>query len=202
MGSSLFGGVSNWLFDALGVNEETTPSNARVHLAEGNLSAALDIALRLQMHDLIEEVIEAVPHSQVNFLTRNLSIDLVIRSLVPFLARQLEGRSRHVAFYAAWVDAVLHVHAGTLRRSLAEIARPRLARDAPIKLLGVETPEEVEERLKQPGVLLEHGEWKAFQASLIRLQTALETLKGSLITRWETFFWFTRFRDKSLSSSM
>ncbi|VDO13184.1 unnamed protein product [Rodentolepis nana] len=63
LGSSLLGGVSNWLFDAVAVDEDTTPSNARLQLSQGNLSTALDIALRLQMHDLIEEIIEAVPHS-------------------------------------------------------------------------------------------------------------------------------------------
>lgn len=64
MGSNILGGVSSWLFDALAADEETTPSNARLRVSEGNLSAALDIALRLQLHSLIEEVIEAVPFSQ------------------------------------------------------------------------------------------------------------------------------------------
>ncbi|KAM7539826.1 hypothetical protein Aperf_G00000038903 [Anoplocephala perfoliata] len=70
LGSSLLGGVSNWLFDAIAVDEVTTPSNARLQLSQGNLSAALDIALRLQMHDLMEEIIEAIPHSlkfQIDF---------------------------------------------------------------------------------------------------------------------------------------
>ncbi|KAM3184472.1 hypothetical protein ACTXT7_008305 [Hymenolepis weldensis] len=62
LGSSLLGGVSNWLFDAVTVDEDTTPSNARLQLSQGNLSAALDIALRLNMCDLIEEIIEAIPH--------------------------------------------------------------------------------------------------------------------------------------------
>lgn len=56
-------GVSKWLFDAVAVDEETTPSNARLQLVQGNFSSSLDIALRLQIHSLIEEVIETVPHS-------------------------------------------------------------------------------------------------------------------------------------------
>lgn len=64
LGSSILGGVNSWLFDAVGTDEDTTPSNARLHLAEGNFSTALDMALRLQIHSLIEEVIETVPHSQ------------------------------------------------------------------------------------------------------------------------------------------
>ncbi|KAL7063447.1 hypothetical protein AAHC03_0651 [Spirometra sp. Aus1] len=181
LGSSLLGGVQNWLFDASGVDEESTPSNARNLLAEGNLAAALDIALRLRLHDLLEEVIEAVPYSQVNYLARNLPLSLVIRSLVPFLARQLEpGRSRHAAFYVGWADAVLQVHAGALRSSLSSVARPRSKLQ-----LSTATDEQAEERLKQPGVLLEHGEWRAFQASLVRLQSSLDSLKGNLLNRLE-----------------
>lgn len=63
LGRSLLGGVSNWLFDAVAVDEDTTPSNAKLQLAKGNLAVALDIALRLQMHNLIEEIIETVPYS-------------------------------------------------------------------------------------------------------------------------------------------
>ncbi|VDK35784.1 unnamed protein product [Taenia asiatica] len=186
LASNLPGGVSKWLLDAVAVDEETTPSNARLQLAQGNFSSSLDIALRLQIHSLIEEVIETVPHSLINFLMRNMPLALVLRSLVPFLARQLEGgRSRHIAFYAAWVDSVFLVHANSLRKSLAQVARPRHTGVNHLRLLGLEEAdaETIEERLKQPGVLLEHGEFKIFQASLVRLQTALEEIKTSIINR-------------------
>ncbi|KAL5111919.1 hypothetical protein TcWFU_004215 [Taenia crassiceps] len=186
LASNLLGGVSKWLFDAVAVDEETTPSNARLQLAQGNFSSSLDIALRLNIHSLIEEVIETVPHSLINFLMRNMPLALVLRSLVPFLARQLEGGgSRHIAFYAAWVDSVFLVHANTLRKSLAQVARPRHTGANHPRLLGLEEAdaETIEERLKQPSVLLEHGEFKIFQASLVRLQTALEGIKTSLINR-------------------
>ncbi|KAH9285684.1 Periodic tryptophan protein 2 -like protein [Echinococcus granulosus] len=184
--ASNLSGVSNWLFDAVAVDEEATPSNARLQLAQGNFSSSLDIALRLQIPSLIEEVIETVPHSLINFLTRNIPLALVLRSLVPFLARQLEGgRSRHIAFYTAWVDSVFVAHASSLRKSLAQVARPRHTGASQLHLLGLEeaNAEATEERLKQPGVLLEHGEFKLFQASLVRLQTALEGIKASLINR-------------------
>ena len=67
LGRSLLGGVSNWLFDAGAVDEEVSPSNARQQLGMGNLGAALDIALRLQMHHIIEEIIEAAPYSLSEF---------------------------------------------------------------------------------------------------------------------------------------
>lgn len=116
-----------------------------------------------------------------------MPLALVLRSLVPFLARQLEsGRSRHIAFYAAWVDSVFLVNANSLRKSLAQVARPRHTGVNHLRLLGLEEAdaETIEESLKQPGVLLEHGEFKIFQASLVRLQTALEGIKASLINRY------------------
>lgn len=115
-----------------------------------------------------------------------MPLSLVLRSLVPFLARQIEGgRSRHLAFYTAWVDCVFMVYASNLRNCLAQISRPRNA-DSQLRLFGMEDAdyEKVKERLKKPGVLLEHGEFRAFQASLIRLQTALEGVKASLINRY------------------
>lgn len=129
---------------------------------------------------------------KVNYLARNLPIAQVIRCLVPFLARQLEdGRSKHAAFYVAWTDAILNSHAMTLRRELANVAQPR---SADIKLAGLvgEVPDvqesEQAERLKKPGVLLERGEWRAFQASLVRLQASLDSLKGSLLNRLVIIF--------------
>ncbi|VDL55512.1 unnamed protein product [Hymenolepis diminuta] len=116
-----------------------------------------------------------------------MPLSLVLRSLVPFLARQIEGgRSRHLAFYTTWVDCVFMVYASNLRNCLAQISRPRNA-DSQLRLFGMEDADhdKVKERLKKPGVLLEHGEFRAFQASLIRLQTALEGVKASLINRMD-----------------
>lgn len=80
------------------------------------------------------------------------------------------------------------VHGSNLRNSLAQVARPRNVADGQMRLLGLKGEVEadadaVEERLKQPGVLLEHGEFRAFQASLVRLQSSLEGVKKSLINR-------------------
>lgn len=116
-----------------------------------------------------------------------MPLGLILRSLVPFLARQIEGgRSRHLAFYAAWVDSVFMVHAASLRQCIAQSSLPRNPTGGgQMRLLGMEDADEgkVRERLQKPGVLLEHGEFKAFQASLIRLQTALEGIKASLVNR-------------------
>ncbi|KAF7233753.1 hypothetical protein EG68_09697 [Paragonimus skrjabini miyazakii] len=58
---------SSWLFDAVGVDEEATPANARLALAAGQQAKALDIAIRLRLQDLVEEVMEAIPADQSEF---------------------------------------------------------------------------------------------------------------------------------------
>uniref|UniRef100_A0A094ZWU5 Periodic tryptophan protein 2-like protein n=1 Tax=Schistosoma haematobium TaxID=6185 RepID=A0A094ZWU5_SCHHA len=66
--SSIFGASScsdsGWLFDTLGIDEQTTPSNARSTLVQGRHAEALDMAIRLQSHELVEEVIESIPVDQ------------------------------------------------------------------------------------------------------------------------------------------
>ncbi|VDO99014.1 unnamed protein product, partial [Schistosoma margrebowiei] len=66
--SSIFGtsscSDSGWLFDTLGIDEQTTPSNARSALIQGRHAEALDMAIRLQSHELVEEVIESIPVDQ------------------------------------------------------------------------------------------------------------------------------------------
>ncbi|TNN21173.1 Periodic tryptophan protein 2 isoform 2 [Schistosoma japonicum] len=56
---------SGWLFDTLGIDEETTPSNARDALIQGRQAEALDMAIRLQLHELVEEIIESIPVDQI-----------------------------------------------------------------------------------------------------------------------------------------
>ncbi|KAF6778372.1 hypothetical protein AHF37_01984 [Paragonimus kellicotti] len=59
---------SSCLFDAVGVDEEATPANARLALAAGQQAKALDIAIRLRLQDLVEEVMEAIPADQTHGL--------------------------------------------------------------------------------------------------------------------------------------
>ncbi|CAH8522598.1 unnamed protein product [Schistosoma turkestanicum] len=169
---------SGWLFETLGIDEETTPSNARTALNQGRQAEALDMAIRLQSHELVEEIIESIPVDQIDFLARQLPINQVVHYLIAFLARQLSGRSCHVELYIRWTHSILRSHALNLRRIAANSA---LSESTNFK----ESTDNKKE-LNNPGFLTLQGEWATCQASLVRLQASLNHVKSHLIKHCET----------------
>ncbi|KAF5405822.1 hypothetical protein PHET_00663 [Paragonimus heterotremus] len=178
---------SSWLFDAVGVDEEATPANARLALAAGQQAKALDIAIRLRLQDLVEEVMEAIPADQIDFLARQIPTKQVADYVIPFLARQLGGRSRHVEFYVHWTDSILRAHGLKLRRDAATWALDVTSNTVHgAQDVGDTEGKTVEDKMtvSNPGFLTERGEWAACQANLVRLQTSLEKIKTHVIQRW------------------
>ncbi|CAH8562391.1 unnamed protein product [Heterobilharzia americana] len=142
---------SGWLFDTLGIDEMTTPSNARAALIQGRQAEALDMAIRLQLHELVEEVIESIPVDQIDFLAHQLPINQVIHYLISFLARQLGGRSRHLELYIHWTHSILRSHSLNLRRIAANSALSEaISSKEPKHLLNKESAEDRKE-LNNPG---------------------------------------------------
>ncbi|CAL8068598.1 unnamed protein product [Calicophoron daubneyi] len=178
-----------WVFEAAGLDEQATPAAARLASSEGRHAEALDISIRLRLHDLVEEVIEAIPDRMIDFLAKQLPTNLVVLFMIPFLARQLGGRSKHVEFYVHWADALLRFHGMALRRGAATWALNALkSNQGQAKAQEREEDEEKrkEAELTKPGFLIERGEWAACQASLVRLQTSLQTIKNNVVERFES----------------
>ncbi|CAH8543729.1 unnamed protein product [Dicrocoelium dendriticum] len=175
------GDQASWLFDAVDLDEEATPANARAALSQGHYAKALDIAIRLRIHELAEEVIESIPMDQIDFLARGLPVHQVAHFVIPFLARQLSGRSRHLGFYIHWTDSVLRTHAMALRHGAARMALAERNSSAQLQ----KTLDGESEGSKTPGILTERGEWAACQANLVRLQTSLEQVKANVVQRFE-----------------
>ncbi|KAF7259732.1 hypothetical protein EG68_03262 [Paragonimus skrjabini miyazakii] len=126
--------------------------------------------------------------SAVDFLARQIPTKQVADYVIPFLARQLGGRSRHVEFYVHWTDSILRAHALKLRRDAATwalVVTSNIAHEA--QNVGDTERKTVEDKMTviNPGFLTEHGEWAACQASLVRLQTSLEKVKTHVIQRFE-----------------
>ncbi|CAH8586939.1 unnamed protein product [Schistosoma rodhaini] len=186
---SIFGASSSsdsgWLFDTLGIDEQTTPSNARNALVQGRHAEALDMAIRLQLHELVEEVIESIPVDQIDFLARQLPINQVAHYLIAFLARQLSGRSRHVEFYVRWTHSILRSHALNLRRIAANSALSECTNSKESRNLPNNESIDNKKELSNPGFLTLQGEWATCQASLVRLQASLNHVKSHLIKHCE-----------------
>ncbi|CAH8853799.1 unnamed protein product [Trichobilharzia szidati] len=176
---------SGWLFDTLGIDETITPSNARAALKQGKQAEALDMAIRLQINELVEEVMESIPVDQIDFLAHQLPVSQVTHFLISFLARQLGGRSRHIELYAHWTHSILRAHALNLRRIAANSALSESVNSRESKhLLNKDSTDEHKE-LNNPGFLTLRGEWATCQASLVRLQASLNHVKSHLIKHFE-----------------
>ncbi|KAL3321168.1 U3 snoRNP protein [Cichlidogyrus casuarinus] len=177
-------------FDAIsggGLGVQDTPTTARLNMQKGNYSHALDIALRLRIFDLIQEVIESVPFEQIDYLARNISLPHVAHCMLDFLAIQLS--SRHVTLYSKWSECILRWHAASLRQGLAisflNAAEKRpWQSDEQVEGAGEEKRQKEEafrERMRAPGRLVQRSEWAQCQASLVRLEAALQQTKTRVL---------------------
>nr|AAW26931.1 SJCHGC04049 protein [Schistosoma japonicum] len=143
------------------------------------------MAIRLQLHELVEEIIESIPVDQIDFLAHQLPINHVTHYLIAFLARQLSGRSRHVELYIRWTHSILRSHSLNLRRIAANSALSESANSKDSRNLMDKESLDDRKELSTPGFLTFHGEWAACQASLVRLQASLNHVKSHLIKHCE-----------------
>lgn len=110
---------SKMIFDPFELEEEVTPKATRHLISEQEHHRALSMALRLNETDLIREVIEQIPHSQVDMLTSRLSEKLVLHVL-KFIGAEMES-SRHLGFYAKWSHAIMMHHGLWIKRRWKEM---------------------------------------------------------------------------------
>ena len=105
---------SRMTFDPYELEEDVTPKATRSKVQDQDFEVALSMALRLNEIDLIREVIEQIPSSQVQLLTSRLS-ERFVYFLMKFLGQEMET-SRHIGFYAKWCRCVMMHHSLWIRR--------------------------------------------------------------------------------------
>eukprot|EP01106_Pelomyxa_sp_JSP_P011531 TRINITY_DN3035_c0_g1_i2.p1 TRINITY_DN3035_c0_g1~~TRINITY_DN3035_c0_g1_i2.p1 ORF type:complete len:274 (-),score=87.72 TRINITY_DN3035_c0_g1_i2:47-820(-) len=108
------------LYDPYDIDIAVTPASTRATFAKGEHLHALMMSLRLNLRDLITEVIDAIDVAEIDIIARNFPVALLPR-LIEYLGGQVE-RTRRVELYARWCRAVLGVHGETLRRTHANHA--------------------------------------------------------------------------------
>lgn len=92
------------VFDPYQMSIEVTPKAARALINEQEYSAALIMALKLNESNLVQEIIEQIPHKDIDLVLDQLP-DGFIHRTVDFIAKMLG--SHHVEFYLKWTCAAI-----------------------------------------------------------------------------------------------
>lgn len=83
---------------------EVTPKAARQLLVEQEYSAALIMTLKLNEVNLIQEIIEQIPHTQIELVLESLP-EAFVKRIAEFIAKMLN--TPHIEFYLKWNNALL-----------------------------------------------------------------------------------------------
>ncbi|NXQ23667.1 PWP2 protein, partial [Alaudala cheleensis] len=104
---------SGLIFDPFELDIDVTPSNIHKTLSQKEYTVAIVMAFKLNEKKLIQEVIEAVPSSEVDVVCSSLP-DLYVEKLLEFLASAFET-SCHLEFYLIWAHKLLMLHGQKLK---------------------------------------------------------------------------------------
>uniref|UniRef100_A0A8C4RPG2 PWP2 small subunit processome component n=1 Tax=Erpetoichthys calabaricus TaxID=27687 RepID=A0A8C4RPG2_ERPCA len=99
---------SELVFDPFDLDLDVTPTSVRQMLQQCKYVSAIILAFRLNEKKLIQEVMETVPHSEIDAICVTLP-ELYVEKLLDFVATALET-SRHLQFYLTWAQRLLTQH--------------------------------------------------------------------------------------------
>lgn len=92
------------VFDPFQMSLEVTPKAARQLLDEQEYSAALIMALKLNEGNLIQEIVEQIPHIQIELVLESLP-EAFVKRTAEFTAKMLH--TPHIEFYLKWTCELL-----------------------------------------------------------------------------------------------
>lgn len=92
------------VFDPYQMSIEVTPKATRSLVLEKEYSAALIMALKLNETNLVQEVVEKIPHKDIELVLESLPDNFIHRT-VDFISSMLN--SNHIEFYLKWTCALL-----------------------------------------------------------------------------------------------
>ncbi|CAC5425132.1 PWP2 [Mytilus coruscus] len=109
----------NLVFDPYDLEIEITPVNVRKKLFEKEYSTALILSFRLNESNLIQEVLESIPYSDIDVISENLP-EIYVDKLLNYLASGIES-SAHIQFYLKWTNKLLMCHGPKLKQRSQKI---------------------------------------------------------------------------------
>lgn len=97
--------VKGMVFDPFQMSREVTPKLARSLVNDKEYSEALKMALKLNEANLIQEIIEKIPHTNIDLVLSSLPEEF-LRRAIDFVATMLN--SNHIEFYLTWTCSMLN----------------------------------------------------------------------------------------------
>ncbi|KAL7048748.1 hypothetical protein ACKWTF_003476 [Chironomus riparius] len=92
------------IFDPFQMSVEVTPKATRNLIDEKEYSGALIMALKLNEHPLIQEIIEQIPHAEIDLVLDSMP-EIFVHRTAEFISRMLS--SQHIEFYLKWTCSLL-----------------------------------------------------------------------------------------------
>ncbi|XP_021930925.1 periodic tryptophan protein 2 homolog isoform X2 [Zootermopsis nevadensis] len=106
------------VFDPFQLEQDITPNSIRKSLQEEDWAKALMMSLKLNEHDLIQEVVESIRPVDVELTVRSLP-EVYMERTLKFVASSLES-TRHVEFYLIWIQHMLTAYGPTFQVHLKQ----------------------------------------------------------------------------------
>ncbi|KAL3880486.1 hypothetical protein ACJMK2_032721 [Sinanodonta woodiana] len=107
------------VFDPFELEISITPDRVKDSLAKGEYSTALMLSFRLNEQNLIQEVVENIPVSDIDVLVSNLP-NVYVDKLLGFVGTRIDV-SAHIEFYLMWLQALLMNHGNKLKQRSQKI---------------------------------------------------------------------------------
>ncbi|GFY51308.1 periodic tryptophan protein 2 homolog [Trichonephila inaurata madagascariensis] len=104
------------VFDPFDLDINITTDSVRDTLKKGDFSQSILMALRLNLTEITQEVLESIGVDSIETLASYLP-ELYVEKLLRFVVDQLET-TPHIEFYVKWVQCLLTSHGISLKRRL------------------------------------------------------------------------------------
>ncbi len=83
---------------------EVTPKAARQLMKDENYSSSLIMALKLNETNFLQEIVEQIPHIQIDLVLESLP-EIFVKRFAEFISKMLN--TPHIEFYLKWICSLL-----------------------------------------------------------------------------------------------
>jgi len=118
-GLLLYSFNSSVTFDPFHLDVDVTPKNIRQQKLKKEWMKAIVMSFRLNDNDILREVIESVPHTEIEELSKFMPL-IFVEKLLRYVADRLDN-STHLHFYLLWLRHLLLHHGPALKKNSTKL---------------------------------------------------------------------------------